>query len=356
MRISRKGKTGCALVLAALVGLTGVSMQQTYAADGIDVNKNDCSITVSVSIGKGGDTHGNDKYVEDFNEMNIPIDLYRVADVDVTGQKYISIAPFENVNLTDISSATTADEWLAKAAEASKEENLEKATPVNAVTASGEAKFENLTPGMYLVVPQETFNTDYTVKYTFTPYLTALPGNEYALTGAGSDEWIYDTEIGLKPEAEPQFGKLNIRKRLQNYNDTLGQTTFVFQAEAVDEAGELLYDAENKPVYSEVVSTTHAGLAEETVTLEHIPAGVTVRVTEVYSGASYEGVGDTVQEVLIWSDAAEGQTVNGQTIETAEVSFENRYDGGNRGGYGVTNEFTNGNAGWEWTSGPAQED
>lgn len=354
MRISRKGKTGCALVLAALMAMTGMSMQRTYAADGIDVDKNDCSITVSVSIGKGGD--GNEKYLEDFNKMEIPIDIYRVADVDVTGREYTPVAPFEAVNLKDVSSSTTADEWMEKAGEAAKKEHLDKGVPVTAVTKSGTAKFENLTPGMYLVVPQETFNTDFTAKYTFTPYLTALPGSEYALTGAGGDEWVYDTEIGLKPEAEPQFGKLNIHKILQNYNETLGQTTFVFRVEAIDEDGNLLYDAENKPVYSEVVSTTHAGLAEETVTLEHIPAGVTVRVTEVYSGASYETVGEIVKDVLIWSDAAEGEAVDGILIETAEVSFENRYDGGNRGGYGVTNEFTNGDAGWEWTSGSTEEE
>lgn len=79
-------------------------------------------------------------------------------------------------------------------------------------------------------------------------------------------------------------------------------------------------------------------------------------MTEVYSGASYENVGGLTQDVLIWSDAAVGQTVNGQTIETAEVTFNNEYNGGNRGGYGVTNEFTNGNEGWEWTSGPAEEE
>ena len=354
MRISRKGKTRCALVLTALMALTGMSMQQTYAADGIDVDKNDCSITVSASVGKSGEY--NDKYLEDFNKMEIPIDIYRVADVDVTGQKYTAVSPFEAVNLKEISSSTTADEWMEKAGEAAKKENLDKASPLTATTVSGTAKFENLTPGMYLVVPREAFNTHFTTQYTFTPYLTALPSSEYALTGAGSDEWVYDTEIGLKPEANPQFGKLNIHKILQNYNETLGQATFVFRVEAIDEDGNLLYDAENKPVYSEVISTTHAGLVEETVTLEHIPAGVTVRVTEVYSGASYETAGDTVKDVLIWSDAAAGGTIDGVVIETAEVTFENRYDGGNRGGYGVTNEFTNKDAGWEWTSGPAEEE
>ena len=35
--------------------------------------------------------------------------------------------------------------------------------------------------------------------------------------------------------------------------------------------------------------------------------------------------------------------------EVAEVTFTNRYDGGNRGGYGVTNHFydSDGNGGWQ---------
>lgn len=352
MKISRKGKTGCALVLAALMTLTGVSVSQTYAADAVDVNKTDCSITVSVDIVVAEEAQAgqNQKYVEDFKKMSIPVALYRVAEVDVTGQKYTNLEPFGTVNFSDINSDTTAKEWKTKAEDAVKD--LEKATPVaQQNTVDGVAEFNNLATGMYLVVPEETYNTDYTTKYTFTPYLTALPSSEYTLTGQGSDTWVYETTIGLKPEAEPQFGHLEIRKELLNYNETLGQTTFVFSVEAIDADGNLLYDSENKPVYSEVVSTTHEGLAAETVTLDKIPAGVTVRVTEIYSGASYEIEGAVSQDVLIWSDAAVGQTVGGTVVETAAVTFENKYNGGNRGGYGVTNEFTSGNEGWEWTSG-----
>lgn len=356
MKISRKGKTGCAVVLAALMTLTGVSAGQTYAADAIEVDKTDCSITVSVNIVSVGDDE-NQKYVEDFEKMNIPVDIYRVAVVDVTGQKYENITPFENVDLSSISSETTAADWQAKAEEAVKV--LEDAEPAaSEVTKDGTAEFKGLATGMYLVVPEATYNTDYTTRYTFTPYLTALPSSDYALTGTGSDEWDYNIEIGLKPEAEPQFGKLEIHKELQNYNETLGQTTFVFSVEAIDDNGNLLYDSENNPVYSEVVSTTHEGLATETVILDKIPAGVMVRVKEVYPGASYEiaGTGAVSQEVMIWPDEAVGQTVGGTVIETAAVTFENRYNGGNRGGYGVTNEFTSGSEGWEWTSGPAQEE
>lgn len=339
------------------MALTGVSAKQSYAADGVDVNRKDCTITVSVDIlvTNGSNNDQNEKYVEDFRKMKIPVDIYRVAEVDVTGQKYTNLEPFESVDLSDISSTMTAENWKTKAADAVKD--IEKAEPAARMeTSEGVAKFEGLSTGMYLVVPAESYNADYTTKYKFTPYLTALPGSEYTLTGQGSDEWDYDTEIGLKPEAEPQFGELIIHKTLENYNETLGQATFVFMVEGIDEDGNLLYDAEGKPVYSEVVSTTHKGLATEEVRLEKIPAGITVRVTEIYSGASYEVSGDDTKNVLIWSDALVGETVDGAVVETAEVSFQNRYNGGNRGGYGVTNEFTSGDAGWEWTKGPAEEE
>ena len=358
MKISRKGKTGCALVLAALMTLTGLSMEQTYAAKGIELDKKDCSIEVSVAIGKNGDVQGNEEYLKDFHAMNIPVNLYRVADVDVTGQKFTPVSPFTSVDLSGISSPPTADDWQNMAADAAKEENLKAAEPVRQVTAAGTARFTNLTPGLYLVAPEESYNPDYTVRYAFTPYLTALPSSAYTIqydaegnpvqnTGS-SDDWDYDTEIGLKPEAEPQFGSLRINKILDNFNETLGRTTFVFQREG--------RDADDRLVYSEVVRTTHESLATETIVLDNIPAGITVRVEEVYPGASYEIVGDVWKEIKIWSDAAieeaEGETVNGEVIQTAEVSVRNRYDGGNRSGYGVTNEFTNSDDGWIWSSSP----
>ena len=149
----------------------------------------------------------------------------------------------------------------------------------------------------------------------------------------------------MKPEAEPLFGRLEITKELENFNETLGRTTFTFLVEGRDPATDEL-------LYSDVISTTHEELASETVTLEHIPAGITVTVTEIYTGASYEVVGDVAKDVLIWSDEAVGKEVDGVTIETPAVTFQNRYNGGNRGGYGVNNQFERENGVWEWKSGP----
>ena len=178
MKISRKAKTGCAAVLAALMAVTGLSMQQTYAAKAVDLERKDCSIKISVSIGRNGDKHGNDEYLEDFNAMSIPADLYRVASVDVTGQNYETYAPFNSVDLSGINSETKASEWLDMAKTAAAKENLEAAKEAsnegeqlywNETIQSGTATFTGLAPGMYLVVPETTFNLDYTVNcYTAT--------------------------------------------------------------------------------------------------------------------------------------------------------------------------------------------
>lgn len=334
MEVRKRRKRRGALALAVLLGLSCLVRIPTQAALGIDVGRS-CTLTVSVE-GSG--------YEEDFNEMKIPAALYKVADVDVSG-RYKAVGAFEEMDFSGLGSETDAAAWMTYAEEAAGYLEGAEALPKKEVakeegsSASARAVFDNLATGLYLVVPEATYNPDYTVRYLFTPYLTALPSSEYALTGAGSDEWNYDTVIGLKAEGEPQYGRLNITKVLSNYNETLGRTSFVFQVEGRDEAGAL--------VYSDVISTTHEGAGSETVTLPRIPAGLTVKVTEVYSGASYELVDSGEKDALIWSDAA---VASGEHTE-ASVSFTNRYGGGNRGGYGVTNHFdADGSGGWRWVN------
>lgn len=337
-------KKGCVLALALfLTTLPCLAYMRTWAAVAIDTKKTDCQITVSV---EGSDDQ------EDFDKMSIPVSLYKVADVDATGA-FTAVGVFSGIDFGRVNDKTTADEWMGMAEEAMSrlgigEENGAEAVATiqieKAAGSIGAAKgvFENLETGMYLVVPQATYNADYSVKYVFAPYLTALPSSEYALSGAGSDNWDYDTVIGLKAEGEPQFGKLAITKTLMNFNESLGQATFVFRIEGRDETDTV--------VYSDVVGITFGQAGSETVTVEGIPAGLTVTVTEVYSGASYTIVGSDTESVLIWSDVAVEATAGTQeAVEQAAVSFTNRYDGGNRGGYGVTNHFeSDGDNGWIW--------
>ena len=337
MKISKRVRRGYALVLALLLALPCLTLMQTQAADAVEVDRK-CSLTVSV------EGEYDKVFASDLNEMKIPVALYRVASVDAVG-RYTGIDSWASMKFDTISSTTTAEEWMKFAEDAygligdnqpNAEERIEKGQGTAAF-----AKFTDLNTGMYLVVPQAAFNTDYSYEYTFTPYLTALPGNVYAQTGAGDDSWDYDPVIGLKAEREQQEGVLNIQKTLATYNETLGPVTCVFQVEAVNEGGDV--------VYSNVVSATlESADTAETVRLTGIPAGSRVTVTEIYAGSSYRVIGSDTAETVIVSDK-DPANADGQL--DAAVSFTNEYSGGNRGGYGVTNHFSQDEDGlWDWTT------
>ncbi len=335
------------LALTALLLLPCISLMQTRAATEVDRNR-ECSLTVSVET--GGSIGSSDAYLEDFNRMKIPVAVYRVADVDLTGQNFTPEGVFSEMDFGTMNgdpSSAAAKDWQALAGEAEKIVSSAFVPADASVTiqrtqeGEGAAKgvITGLSPGLYLIVPKETYNPEYTVLYTFTPYLTALPGSAYTVTGEGSDAWVYDTVIGLKPEADRQFGKLNIRKTLETYNEALGKATFVFHIIGTDPAGTVQYD--------EVESMTFASAGSKTLTIDQIPAGLSVTVTEVYSGASYTVSGSGEETVLIVSDAAAGA----DAAQEASVVLTNRYNGGNRGGYGVTNRFeSDGNGGWTWNN------
>ena len=69
---------------------------------------------------------------------------------------------------------------------------------------------------------------------------------------------------------------------------------------------------------------------------EKIPAGSHVKVTEVYSGASYELASAKSQETDIIANPEKETEVE---FRPAEVSFINKHDGRTNGGYGVRNNF-----------------
>lgn len=189
----------------------------------------------------------------------------------------------------------------------------------------------------YRIWEDETgYNEDYTYRVS-----TGYVDNEQNYS---EGEW-WESTINLKQkeietitcsnEIAQEYGRLNITKILQNYNETLGTTSFIFKIEAKEKDGTI--------VYSDYENMTFTKIGSNTITVDNIPAGTTVTVTEVYSGASYEIVGSSVATCVIVSDAA----VKEGAGEAASVSFVNEYNGGNRGGYAINNHFeSDGNGGW----------
>lgn len=314
------------LALVCTLTFPIVALTDSFAASPIDTEK-ECSLTIDVEQnGAGG------AYEKDLKEVKIPVQIYKVAEVDATGD-YTELKGFESLKLDEINEKTTADEWLEKA-KAADEIAEGKKPDVQLELENGTAKKDGLSTGMYLVDAQPTYSADYAYQYKFSPYLIALPDNAYYENG--NDDWIYDVTVGLKPEQEQLYGKLEIVKTLKEFNASLGEASFVFDIKAYDRDDDSL-------VYSNVVSTRHSAAGKVSAVVDKIPAGARVVVTEIYSGSSYEVEGLDTKETVIVSDLGVAQ--GGQS---ASVDFTNIYNEGAIPGYGVTNHFEYGDEGWTW--------
>ena len=115
----------------------------------------------------------------------------------------------------------------------------------------------------------------------------------------------------------PELGKMQIIKTLLDFVDDEAPT-FVFSVEAV---------YKGKVVYSNVHSMSFDTYGTKTITIENLPVGAEVTVTEVYSGARYEAVSASTATTTILPDDA-----------IVNVQFTNR---GNNffPGHGILNEF-----------------
>lgn len=314
MKMRKRIKKGSTWFLALTVFMSAMVISDVNAANGIDVDE-DCSIHFELS----GDL---DKEFSELKDLEVPVKLYKVADVTVSGI-YNSLEEYKGLDLEKVDSDTTAARWEEMAQEAQETVTEAKKEPTaEVVLENGKGVAENLKTGMYLVAAEEVLSTGYA--YQFTPFLISLPNNYYATSG--NDDWVYDVTTSLKPEKESRLGSLIIDKTLDSFNATLGSATFVFQIEA-----EL--DGEN--VYSDVVSMVFDAAGTKSLTVSGIPAGAQVTVTEVYSGANYELTTAASQNVTIVADSDEAPEAN-----AVHAAFTNTYNDGMNGNASVVNHFS----------------
>lgn len=314
MKMRKRIKKGSTWFLALTVFMSAMVISDVNAANGIDVDE-DCSIHFELS----GDL---DKEFSELKDLEVPVKLYKVADVTVSGI-YNSLEEYKGLDLEKVDSDTTAAQWEEMAQKAQEIVTETKKEPaVEVVLENGKGVAENLKTGMYLVAAEEVLSTGYA--YQFTPFLISLPNNYYATSG--NDDWVYDVTTSLKPEKESRLGSLIIDKTLDSFNATLGSATFVFQIEA-----EL--DGEN--VYSDVVSMVFDAAGTKSLTVSGIPAGAQVTVTEVYSGANYELTTAASQNVTIVADSDEAPEAN-----AVHAAFTNTYNDGMNGNASVVNHFS----------------
>lgn len=332
-------------LIAAVPGLGGVAR-----ADSVTGEK--CSLTIAP---------GGEELSADLEKADVVVDIYKVADaVDIEGQDSYTFAFLDGYEALEDSYKKNPDNaaWRRMAQTAAKYalqggEPLRRGNPVN-------QRIGDLSCGLYLLIARGADIKDYqtTVKnedgtedivtiarsgsnsYTFAPELIALPSKQITdengdvvNTTGGNSPWIYDMSVTLKPSKEDRLGSLEIVKNLLTYsvNDP---AVFVFQVEA---------ELDGKVVYSDIVTMTFTEAGQKKVLLENkIPIGAQVKVTEVYSGASYK------------ITSAKEQSVTIEAEKVAQVTFTNDHEPTNHGGGGVNNHFTyDAENGWQLEKQPA---
>lgn len=320
--MNKRLKQGTTFLLALALAFPLLTLPGARAANAIETNRK-CSVAFSVS--------GKDNELTDTG-TDIKVNLYKVADVDVSGN-YTATKDFTGLDVSSVRADNNdaASKWAERAKKA-KEKLSDSVKPVDTVTLTrGIGAKAGLDTGLYLVDTPEVVTTNYT--YTFTPYLVSLPTNNYYNIedeANRNDDWIYDltdsNAIGLKPEEHARYGDLKINKRLANHNATTGKkATFVFQIEITPRKGK---------TETRIESLDFEAAGDSSITITKIPAGATVKVTEVYSGASYKLISEKDQETTIVA------TDRGATNTTpASVSFTNDIDNNMNGGYGIRNNF-----------------
>ena len=314
--MNKRLKQGTTFLLALALAFPLLTLPGARAANAIETDRK-CSVSFSVS--------GEDNELADAG-TDIKVNLYKVADVDVSGN-YTATKDFTKLDVSSVRADNNdaASKWAARAKEAQK---LLKDSVIPTATVpltGGIGAKAGLDTGLYLVDTPEVVTTNYT--YTFTPYLVSLPTNNYYSNG--NDTWIYDltdtNAIGLKPEEHARYGDLKINKTLANHNATTGKkATFVFKIEITPLKGK---------TETRIESLDFEAAGDSSVKIKKIPAGAKVKVTEVYSGASYKLTSANDQTATIVA------TDRGSTNTPASVSFTNDIDDNMNGGYGVKNNF-----------------
>lgn len=321
--MNKRLKQGSTFLLAVALTFPLLTLPGAKAASAIDTDA-ECSIEFDIG--------GSSELLND--GVTVQVNLYKVASVDESGN-YTATGAFSKLDLSSVSADnldTAAATWSERAAEAKKllKDDTEPTTTVTLTQGRGTAT--GLDTGLYLVDTPKVITPNYT--YTFTPYLVSLPTNNYYSGNGASDDWIYDltkehnSAVGLKPEQHVRYSNLVINKELVDHNATFGNNaTFVFQID--------ITTLDNKKE-TRIEELTFDAAGSHSVTIEKIPAGSHVTVTEVYSGASYELASAKSQETDIIANPEKETEVE---FRPAEVSFINKHDGRTNGGYGVKNNF-----------------
>ena len=311
-----KKKALIGILMAAALVVAGSGIYKANAAARVDTSE---TITIVAGISDTDTSVFATKY-----KGQVKIKLYKIANMDETGKLNI-VDTFKNagIDLSVLETNPTVEAIQASIVTPAKAAVPESTNLEIVLDRSTGAKVQPINipagAGLYLYIPEDIEDVRY--KYTFTSYVVMAPTSELITSGTGSDTWVNTVRFNLKATEQERFGNLEIKKKLDSFNVSLGTASFVYRV--------TIKDGENT-VSENVYSLDFDSATTKTKVLTGIPAGYTVVVKEEYTGASYSLVsGDTVTK-----------TITGE--ETATAEFENTYD--NRlitGGVSAENNFEN---------------
>lgn len=339
------GRRRLALLLSMCLLLTAVSVAASAAAPE--------HVTLTV---RASENFPDEAAEADFQSAGIVLDLYLVATWnDTPGESlFVPVSPFDTL---EIGREIDGDGWNALALEAAAIVR-NGATPVITGAQIGE-KLEaddagnELVRGLYLALARGEADEDYWTEtgeegekeiatlatgdvnvYIFSPLLASLPtkadgnGDGVITTAQDDGAWVADVELLLKYSMEARFTELIIEKTVEDFEGE--EAAFVFDVVAT---------LRGQVVYTNTATIRMGMSGTQTATLDRIPAGAQVTVTEVYDGGRYTISGpDTV---IIEAMSATEENI---------VSFQNVFNGSGIGGHGIENHFvyTEGETGDTW--------
>lgn len=320
-KLDCKKKRIFSIAFAAVLLVAGFKTQGLLAAERVDT---DATVKITAAI----DREDTSVFATNYNG-EVEVDLYKIAELDSTGNASLTEAFSQgdinlellkdNPSVEDVKTGVVEPAMaIAEGKEADATISFNKADGAT----SGDVSIQK-GAGLYLYIPREAKDDRFI--YSFTPYVIFAPGSEYIRTGSGSDAWQYDVTFNLKASEELRYGSLIIKKTLDKYNASLGEASFVYKVVGTTEDGGQTYT-----VFDNVYALNFTSAGEKTIEIiDEIPATINVTVTEVYSGASYDVVGESVVDGIVISaeeiaEAAFTNTGNDKLI-TGGIAAENQF-------------------------------
>lgn len=360
-------KKGIAVLLTAVIAVSGFAISNVYAAKAIETSTK-CTVSVNVADLNDEDNADPDRAYNtaQLSSAKFSVNLYKVANVSESAvytltDKFKGVTDVDGKEITELSSVT-AEEWINIVEKASSIVNpitvhgsdpVQKPAPDYTLeVVGGKGSIDSVAVGLYLVVVPDVETA--TETYTFNNYLIQLPyvegswklndDGEYAFVG--EDEWIYNVVLNWasKYERTERLTGIKIEKTVDKFNTSMNQTSFVYSIVAEKNYS---VDPENPKmvkVFDDVIAIDFSKAETKSIVVDKIPAGSVVTVKEVYTGATYEIAEDTSDVVKL-----DALTAVRDTNDYPVASFKNTYNDklvGN--GTAVVNTFTKGETGWEW--------